>query len=85
LHLPLECHVADRVSSNIFDSNHSGMWSSGGQGSHDNNWVVESTVDRDSVPDLSVGLIDSDTSEPDSCIATDLFLDSVEVQVTGGH
>jgi hypothetical protein len=53
LHLPLEGGVTEGVSVDVFDSKDSWVWTVRGQWAHNNNWVVESAVDLNSVPDLS--------------------------------
>jgi hypothetical protein len=58
------------------------VWTVRGQWAHNNNWVVESAVDLNVVPNLSRFLINSDLAEPDGGLSLDLFHNSVAVHVS---
>jgi hypothetical protein len=64
------------VSVDVSDSDDSWLSTVRGQWAHNNNWVVESAVDLNSVPFLSVGLSSGMFTEPNSRIALDLLLDT---------
>jgi hypothetical protein len=76
--LELEC---ERFPGDILDSDREWVRSVEGWWAHNNNWVVELVLDRNLVPKVLVRLVNSNSSEFNDSITSDLGEVSVHVQV----
>jgi len=85
LDLPLEGNMTLSVSSNIFYSDNSWLGSVRRKWAHNNNWVVECTVNLNSVPFLVTGLLSGVFSEPNNSGRLDLFHNSEFLQSLQGE
>jgi len=85
LHLPLEGDMTLSVSVDVSDSDDSWLSTVRGQWAHDNNWVVESAVDLNSVPLVTVSLSSGMLTEPDRSSALDSLHDSEFLQCSQGE